>query len=329
MGEINKQAILSKTHYGIGIYAHVLSLYYPDQTVLSLSGRTCSPTKNPFNADKPSLNIFIHKENVLGNAWDKEFARHEDSQNAIPAGDAFDFAELHYKQSGDELLQTLNKEMNLHIGENFDFYKNRKSNTETQNQDNQNNHSNHSSDFRVSHFSFFKAPVRNTIPHKSISLLDAYNYIVGEYAKQRTEKLRSIKDPKQARLFKASTFDYCTFSGMFQTRNDKALISHSGLLCIDFDHLQSVDLLRNQLLQDEYFDTQLLFVSPSGDGLKWIITIDTKQSTHSNYFAAVANYIQRTYGVEVDKSGRDIPRACFLPHDPQAYINPLYKPSTK
>ncbi|MFV0390973.1 MAG: BT4734/BF3469 family protein [Paludibacteraceae bacterium] len=180
----------------------------------------------------------------------------------------------------------------------------------------------------VKHFSFFKAPVRNTIPHKSISLLDAYNYIVGEYAKQRTEKLRRIKDPKQARQFKASTFDYCTFSGMFQTRNDKALIRHSGLLCIDFDHLQSVDLLRKQLLQDEYFETQLLFVSPSGDGIKWIIPIDTKQTTHSNYFAAVANYIQQTYGVEVDKSGRDISRACFLPHDPQAYINPLYKPST-
>ena len=323
MGNVSKEAILSKTHYGIGIYAHILRSYYPDQTVLSLSGRTCLPTKNPFNADKPTLNIFIYKDNVLENALDKEFARHSDSENAIPAGDPFDFTELHYKQSGDELLETINKEMNLHIGEKFDFYKNK------DNPDNQNNHSNLSSDIVVRHFSFFKAPVRNTIPHKSISLLDAYNYIVGDYAKQRTEKLRGIKDQKQARQFKASTFDYCTFSGMFQTRNDKALINHSGLLCIDFDHLQSVDLLRKQLLQDEYFDTQMLFVSPSGDGLKWIIPIDTKQTTHSNYFAAVANYILQTYGVEVDKSGRDISRACFLPHDPQAYINPLYKPSTK
>jgi len=59
--------ILSKTHYGIGIYAHILSLYYPNQTVLSLSGRTCLPTQNPFNTDKPTLNIFIEKENILGN----------------------------------------------------------------------------------------------------------------------------------------------------------------------------------------------------------------------------------------------------------------------
>ena len=328
MGNVSKEAILSKTHYGIGIYAYILRSYYPNQTVLSLSGRTCLSAKNPFNADKPTLNIFIYKESVLGNVLDKELARHEDSENAIPAGDVFDFAELHYKQSGDKLLQTLNEEMNLHVGEKFDFYANGKKSNQTP--DSSQTQSPPVGDLGGCSFSFFKAPVRNTIPHKSISLLDAYKYIVGDYAKQRTEKLRSLLSQLPplggqgaARQFKASTFDYCTFSGMFQTRNDKALINHSGLLCIDFDHLQSVDLLRKQLLQDEYFDTQMLFVSPSGDGLKWIISIDTKQTTHSNYFAAVANYIQQAYGVEVDKSGRDISRACFLPHDPQAYINPL------
>jgi len=321
----NKEAILSKTHYGIGIYAHILRLYYPDQTVLSLSGRTCSPTKNPFNADKSTLNIFIEKENVLGNAKDKEFARHSDSQNAIPAGDAFDFAELHYKQSGDELLQTINKEMNLHIGEKFDFYTNRnKIDYPQQALETPHSPSPHGEGSGVRYFSFFKAPIKNTIPHKTVSLVQVYNAITGNFYKERTDKLRSFNDLKQARQFKASTFDYCTFSGMFQTRNDKALINHSGLMCVDFDHLQSVDLLRKQLLQDEYFETQLLFVSPSGDGLKWIIPIDTRQTTHSNYFAAVANYILQTYGIEVDKSGRDISRACFLPHDPQAFINPIY-----
>jgi len=317
----SKEAILSKTHYGIGIYAHILRLYYPDQTVLSLSGRTCSPTKNPFNADKSTLNIYIKKENVLGNALDKEFARHSDSENAIPAGDAFDFAELHYKQSGDELLQTLNKEMNLHIGEKFDFYANGKKSNQTP--EAAQTQSPSIGGVGEAFFSFFKAPVQNIIPHKSISLLDAYNYIVGEYAKQRTEKLRSIKEPKQARQFKANNFDYCTFSGVFTSRNDKKIVQHSGLMAVDFDHLPNLEEVRQSLLVDEYFDTQLLFVSPSGDGLKWIISIDTKQTTHSNYFAAVANYILQTYGIEVDKSGRDISRACFLPHDPNAFINPI------
>jgi hypothetical protein len=344
--------ILHTTHYGIGIYAHVLSLYYPDQTVLSLSGRTCLPAKNPFNANRPTLKIVI---DVKTNPRPSEFVQHSDSeiscqqeqsasslvtmpcaaeiacyfdtQNAIPAGNAFDFAELHYKQSGNELLQTLNKEMNLRIGEKYDFYANGKKSNQTH--EAAQTQSLPSEEIGGAFFSFFKAPIRNTIPHKSISLLDAYNYIIGDYAKQRTEKLRDVKDTKQARQYKASSFDYCTFSGVFQTRNDKALIKHSGLLCIDFDHLQNLELLRNQLLQDEYFETQLLFVSPSGDGLKWIIKTsppsgDLGAFSHSNFFTAVSNYILQTYAVAVDKSGRDISRACFLPHDPQAYINPNY-----
>jgi len=173
-------------------------------------------------------------------------------------------------------------------------------------------------------FSFFKAPITNTKPHKEVSLLQIYNAIKGNYYKDRTQKLQAIPDVAQARKFKAANFDYCTFSGTFTTRNDKALIKHSGLLCIDFDHLNSVDMLRNQLLQDEYFDTQLLFVSPTGNGLKWIISIDTVAATHGDYFAAVANYILQTYGVVVDKSGRDISRACFLPHDSKAFIDPIH-----
>jgi hypothetical protein len=197
-------------------------------------------------------------------------------------------------------------------------------------------------------FSFFKAPISNTKPHRAVSLLQIYNAIKGDYYKERTQKLRALlaaPSPLEraggevARKFKAANFDYCTFSGTFTNRNDKALVKHSGLLCLDFDHLSrtplsfgrgvggEVETLFNRLLQDDYFDTQLLFRSPSGDGLKWVIQIsppwgDLGGCTHGDFFAAVANYILQTYGVEVDKSGRDISRACFLPHDPQAFINP-------
>ncbi|MDY0201155.1 MAG: BT4734/BF3469 family protein [Tenuifilaceae bacterium] len=320
MEAISKEAILSKTQYGIGIYAHILRLHYPDETVLSLSGRTCSPAKNPFNADKSILNIFIYKENILGNAMDKEFARHTDSENTIPAGDAFDFAELHYKQSGDDLLQILNKEMNLRIGENWSFYKqsktsNKKPNKESVGLKNE----------KAFAFSFYKAPIRNVFPHKTVSLTQVYNAIKGDYYRHQTEELRSILDSAKARKYKAANFDYCTFSGVFNSRSDKSLVKHSELLCIDFDHVQDLDKLRQALLADEYFDTQLLFVSPSGDGLKWIIEIDTQESPHGEYFTSLANYILQTYSVEVDKSGKDISRACFIPYDPDVFINPLLK----
>jgi hypothetical protein len=319
METISKQAILNKTHYGLNIYAHMLRLYFPNQTVLKLVDRDCGLCRNPFNANKQTLHVWIDSSHM---------ARHEDTQNAIPAGDAFDFARLHYKQSGDELLQTINKDMHLRIGEKFDFYKNRNSNTEIQNQSNHNNQINHGSDIGEARFSFFKAPISNTRPYKAISLPDAFRYIVGNYAEQRTEKLRAFSDPRKARIFKAANFDYCTFSGTFTSRSDKALIRHSGLLCLDFDHVNNARTLFDRLLRDEYFETQLLFRSPSGDGLKWVISVDDDSSEHTGFFTAVANYVYKTYGVTVDKSGRDISRACFLPHDPDAYLNPTYNPST-
>ena len=317
MDKISRESILRKTHYGLTIYSHILRLYYPDEVVLRLVGRDCGLCRNPFNSNKETLHIFIQKEES-----GKEFARHEDSVNAIPAGNTFDFAELHYKQQGEELLQTLNKELNLRIGQERNFYRSAQKSIDCS--ATSQSKSLPKGEVGGVLFSFFKAPISNTQPHKSVSLLQIYNAIKGDYYKHRTQKLQAISDVRQARQFKAVNFDYCTFSGTFTTRNDKALIKHSGLLCVDFDHLQNLKDLKSRLLADEYFDTQLLFVSPSGDGLKWVIPIDTAQTTHNDYFKAVANYIQQAYGVEVDKSGCDISRACFLPHDPQAYINPVY-----
>ncbi|MBO7529058.1 MAG: virulence protein E [Bacteroidales bacterium] len=171
-------------------------------------------------------------------------------------------------------------------------------------------------------FSFFPAPIKNTIPVLKMTLADAYEYITGPTAVSRTRELRSKTDIKEARKFKSEKFDYCTFSGIFSKRSDQALVQHSGLLCLDFDHLKNLEEVRQWLLNDDYFETQLLFRSPSGDGLKWIINIDISQTTHADYFRAVANYLKQTYNIDVDQSGKDISRACFLPYDPDCFINP-------
>ncbi len=315
MERIDKQAILDRTNYGINIYAHILRECFPDdEVVMHISGRDCGLCRNPFADGASTLHIWIEKSDPA-DALSAEFAQHSATDNSIPDGDAFSFAELHYHQSGDELLAILNRELNLHIGEQNRWYA--RTNTVSTSVPNAVNPSD-------STFNFYKAPITNTKPESAFTLLDAYHYIIGDTAKERTEKLRSFADAKQSRMYKAANFDYCTFSGTFTTRTDKALIKHSGLLCIDFDHLQNLDSLRSQLLHDEYFDTQLLFRSPSGDGLKWVIEIDISQTPHADYFRAVANYLFQTYGVVADKSGKDISRACFLPHDLNCFINPKY-----
>lgn len=309
--KISKEAILDKTFYGIHIYSYILRRYYPTDTVLSLSGGVCMPTKNPFNENKPSLMV-----SIVNN-----LAKHADSDNSIPQGDVFDFAQLHFKKEGNELLEVINEELHLKIGEVKSFYKKKKESTP------------HWTGekapavrpkIKIPQFSYFEAPISNIYPSSNLSLIDTYELIKSEKYRASTEQLRAIQIKDGARKLKASKFDYVTFSGTFSKRNDKELLNHSGLLTIDFDHLTNLQQLKNQLLKDEYFETELLFISPSGDGLKWIIPIDTTESTHQNFFTAIANYIRETYHLEVDKSGKDISRACFLPFDPEVYINPKY-----
>lgn len=304
--EVSREAILSKTHYGLNVYAFVLRSYYPGETVLSLSGRDCQLTKNPFNADKPTLKIRI----VNG------CAEHEDTEQALASGNTFDFASLHFGIEGQALLDRINEELYLRIGQERNFY------------------SPAGKQQRVVApvrpkakpplFSYFTKPVTNVLPAKQVSLVEVYHIIKGDAFASCTSTLRNIPDAKEARKYKAQHFDYVTFSGTFSKRNDANLQKHSGLLAVDFDHVQDLNGLKEALLNDSYFETELLFVSPSGDGLKWIIPIDLTQVKHQDYFKAVANYIQHTYKLEVDQSGKDISRACFLPHDAEIFINSKY-----
>ena len=112
-------------------------------------------------------------------------------------------------------------------------------------------------------FSFFRKPIQNTEPLRAIGIVDVYRYVVGHYARPQTEALRSMVSPADAKRYKAAHFDYCTFSGLFRKRNEKELIMHSGLMCLDFDHVEDMESVKQQLLNHDYFDTELLFTSPS------------------------------------------------------------------
>lgn len=304
--EVSREAILNKTHYGLNIYAYVLRQYYQGETVLSLSGRDCKPAKNPFNADKPTLIVKVVDR----------CATHTDTEEAIAPGNVFDFASLHFGLSGQELFEKLNEILHLRIGRKNGFYDNSPTQPQVVAPE--------PIKPKPPLFSYYSKPVTNINPTRDIDLIEAFSMIKGDAFAPCTSTLRSIQDVKEARKYKAFNFDYVTFSGSFSKRNDKNLRKHSGLLTIDFDHVQDISGLKAELLKDQYFETELLFVSPSGDGLKWVIPIDLTKAGHQDYFKAVANYIRQTYQLEVDQSGKDISRACFLPHDPHIFINPKY-----
>ena len=173
-------------------------------------------------------------------------------------------------------------------------------------------------------FSFFQKPVRNTVPTSTMSVVEVYNLITSHQYEHQTKILRTLTDKDTARNYKANNFDYACFSGIFYKRSEAGLIVHSSLLTLDFDHVNDLQGLKHKLIYNYYFDTILTFTSPSGDGLKWIIKIDLTKNSHLSWFIAIADYCRYNYYLEVDKSGKDVSRCCFLPYDPDAYINPQY-----
>jgi hypothetical protein len=177
-------------------------------------------------------------------------------------------------------------------------------------------------------FSFFRRPITNRVPTKSATLKNIYDAIRGDYYRKVTDELRAIPtDDKEARRrFKTEKLDFCTFSALMEGGRDEAHVrERSGLLCLDFDHLLSVQETKRFLLADTDLDVALMFVSPSGDGLKVVVPIDLNH-THKDIFDAISNYLSSTYGLITDKSGSDVARACFLCHDVDAYINPKILP---
>ena len=302
--ELNWENILSRTFYGTDIYTFILQTWYPHDFLMHVKGDDCGWVRNPWDNSRASLHIEIRKMDPAAKLPPR-LAVHHDSSGHLPDGNVFDFARMHWRLEGADLLLAVNEALRLNLGVDIHTgeFKLPPANTETT-------------------FSYFKAPISNLYPCKNITLLDAYRYITGHWGIPATQRLRSIDDSKLQRAFKSANFDYITPSGTFTIRGKNYLVRHSGLLCIDFDHVPDLEELFQKLLRDEYFDTQLLFRSPSGKGLKWIIPIDLVKANHEDYFESVAQYCKETYHIEPDRHFKDVGRACFLAYDPNAYLNP-------
>jgi hypothetical protein len=129
-------------------------------------------------------------------------------------------------------------------------------------------------------------------------------------------KLRQATEKEERQKIKQQLPSIC-FSGSFSRREDKGLIQHSGLIAIDFDHVnERLQTLKDQLRKDKF--TYMLFVSPSGDGLKLVVKIPANVITHSKSAAALTDY----YSDEKLDEFKDVSRICFESYDPDIYFNP-------
>ncbi|MBK7173626.1 MAG: primase C-terminal domain-containing protein [Bacteroidales bacterium] len=172
------------------------------------------------------------------------------------------------------------------------------------------------------YFSFFTAPITNKYPSNILDIKGLYELIKGESYAPQTKLLRSSTTPEVAKKIKSSVFDYVTFSGKFSERHSTKLITRSSYICCDLDHIGDLnDILELQIRIIDKLKPSLMFISPSGDGLKVIYRIEVGAGTHTEFFKALQVYFKEIIGFEIDPSGSDLCRACFLPQDKDAYYN--------
>ena len=180
---------------------------------------------------------------------------------------------------------------------------------------------------KIFEMSYFRAPITNKVPQTTLSITEVADIIRSRELEPQTMALRAIADHESARRYKGNNFPYITPTGIFRYCNDASLVKPSGVLCPDLDHVGAVEDLKRKLIADRYFQTLLLFRSPSGDGLKWFIKIDLTKCSHRQWFDAVRNYLMSpAYGLsakQCDPSVRNESRACFLCYDPEVYVNPM------
>ena len=164
-------------------------------------------------------------------------------------------------------------------------------------------------------------------PEEIWDVKKAYEYITSAKAKDETIALRALHDKDEQRVYKAKNFITATFGGVFEYRNAKSLRGQSGLMVLDVDDLKDEEEARRvqrMFIDDTRIESALCFVSPSGCGVKSVAVIPDawKEMSFKDAFTEMRKYFAFEYGIEIDKSGSDICRACYLPWDEECYKSP-------
>lgn len=138
------------------------------------------------------------------------------------------------------------------------------------------------------------------------------------HSKDLVKRIRAEKDVEQQRLLKRNLPCIC-WSGKFTQREDKYLVEHSGLICLDFDKYEnSKEMMsdKEKLSKDKYVFS--VFISPSGNGLKVLVKIPKQVENHKGYFYALRSYFDNSH---FDSTSRNVSRVCYESYDPQLFIN--------
>lgn len=125
---------------------------------------------------------------------------------------------------------------------------------------------------------------------------------------------------KEAERLKGNLAGF-TPSGTFEGGHRAGqLRSYNQLVGLDFDHVGDLSTLSAKFRTLP--TTLVMFVSPSGQGLKVFVQVDSPVTRHAVAYRYVAEAYEQAGGVASDPKCKDISRCCYVSYDPDAWYNP-------
>jgi len=111
-----------------------------------------------------------------------------------------------------------------------------------------------------------------------------------------------------------------TFSGVFgERRKEQFLQAYSGVIVFDIDKLEDANTVYNELSKDPLVYSA--WISPSNSGIKFLVLTTATAIEHKLFFQTLRQHFEKSYNIQVDKSGSDITRLCYVSFDENLRIN--------
>ncbi len=152
---------------------------------------------------------------------------------------------------------------------------------------------------------------------KDFLLTDAYKDVAEDIRKGATPEERHDRKDRHKK-----NIPCVTPSGLFSKRGVNNLIKHSGLLCIDIDRGDNVEVMdRVPTILRRLPYVAYAAKSITGDGYYAIVPIEHPEH-HREHFLAIEKEFKDEYGIVLDKSCKDVSRMRFATYDAEAYYNP-------
>lgn len=163
--------------------------------------------------------------------------------------------------------------------------------------------------------SYFSSVANSRYPQGSLPLP---SILFSERVRAKVEALRALPYGSTEFSQAKRQLPCYTPSGVFSVRNSEGLISHSGVLCIEWDAVADCQALKDLLggLPFIYYGG----LSCSGRGVFALVKV-ADPSMHRAYFRALSEYFNGI-GYRVDESGKDVCRLRVASFDDAPIFNP-------